>query len=205
MLQMFLEVSDVLCLLHCSMSILATPSLWTPCSWGRGGPASSSTSKRWEGLSTGNVPRCLGHHEAILLLVGILVLDLPGGLQVISLPILLSSLLDEVLLHDLQVVNALFACFLIPRNHHKGRVFISSSGESDVHLELLHDVPDALATSTNDHAVHLGINVDLHFHHTLVLANNLQDLILGRLSIARHPRYDHQIRLGLRAWHPDVQ
>merc|ERR1719447_659761 len=94
-------------------SALATSILWTPGCGGRGGSTSSSTSEGWESFRAGNIPRCLGHHEAVLLLVRLLVLHLPSGLHVVPLPVLLGSLLDEVILHDLQVIDAVLAGVLV--------------------------------------------------------------------------------------------
>ena len=103
--------------------------------WGLGGRASTAATRR-EGLGARDVPRRLGHVEALAgVLAGVLVVHGPGGLLVLLHPLPVGHVLDVLLLHDLEVVDAVLHVVVISGHHDQRHVRVPVTRQTNVDLE----------------------------------------------------------------------
>ena len=104
--------------------------------WGLGGGAAAAA-KRGEGLGARDVPRRLGHVEALAgVLAGVLVVHGPGGLLVLLHPLPVGHVLDVLLLHDLEVVDAVLHVVVISGHHDQRHVRVPVTRQTNVDLEI---------------------------------------------------------------------
>ena len=104
--------------------------------WGLGGGAAAAA-KRGEGLGARDVPRRLGHVEALAgVLAGVLVVHGPGGLLVLLHPLPVGHVLDVLLLHDLEVVDAVLHVVVISGHHDQRHVRVPVTRQTNVDLEV---------------------------------------------------------------------
>jgi len=150
----------------------------------RFGGHSRPSTQRGEGLGAADVPWSLGHIETLLtVLTGLLVVQGSVGLLVLLHPLFVSNVLDVLLLQDLQMIDAILDVVVIPRDDNETGVVISTAGETDVDLEIIHDLPDAPSPLADDHGVDPGVDVNLLVDLALELTNYLQDSVPGLVDV----------------------
>ena len=81
------------------------------------------------------------------------------------------------------MIDAILDVVVIPRHDDETGVVISTAGETDVDLEVIHDLPDAPSPLADDHGVDPGVDVNLLVDLALELTNYLQDGVPGLVDV----------------------
>merc|ERR1719309_1371152 len=167
-------------------SLLSILTLWSP-DWGRDDRGGAT--QGGEGLVGGALPGgALGDAEPGGVVVGRLPLVLPlhfpercllVGPQV--LPV--HRILQVLLLQNKQLILTVQDGIVRSHDYDQIWVWISFSGELQIHLELRHDGLDPSTATTDDHGVNTVVNLNLLLGHRLVFMDDGFDSLDGRVDV----------------------